>query len=150
MCIDDMKHLTFLLIASACGLSSAWAGFSEKRMEMTMRSAERTGKLVAFVFYEDTTHHREPREVNAAIARNASVKQAIPRADVLLVEITKGDKDTDKIPECVAREGKTPRAVITDAKGEKVILEFQGTPNRDKEKEIKDKVAKATETPDQE
>jgi hypothetical protein len=136
-----MKQLIALTIASACGLSSAWAGFSEKRMEMTMRSAERTGKLVAFVFYEDTTQYREPRDVDAAI------KQAIPRADVLLVEIAKGDKETDKLPQCVAREGKTPRAVITDAKGEKVILEFQGAPNRDKEKEIKDKCEKATAKP---
>jgi len=142
-----MKQLIALTIASACGLSSAWAGFSEKRMEMTMRSAERTGKLVAFVFYEDTTQYLEPREADAAVVRNAAVKQAIPRADVLLVEISKGDKETDKLPKCVAREGKTPRAVITDAKGEKVILEFQGAPNRNKEKEIKDKCEKATAKP---
>jgi hypothetical protein len=142
-----MKQLIALTIASACGLSSAWAGFSEKRMEMTMRSAERTGKLVAFVFYEDTTQYLEPREADAAVVRNAAVKQAIPRADVLLVEISKGDKETDKLPKCVAREGKTPRAVITDAKGEKVTLEFQGAPNRNKEKEIKHKCEKATAKP---
>jgi hypothetical protein len=145
-----MKQLLAIAIASACGFSSAWAGFSEKRMEMTMRSAERTGKLVAFVFYEDSTQYREPRDVDAAVVRNAAVKQAIPRSDVVLVEIVKGDKDTDKIPKCVSREGKTPRAVITDAKGEKVILEFQGAPNRDKEKEIKDKIEKATAKPSEE
>lgn len=115
-----------------------------------MRSVERTGKLVAFVFYEDSTQYREPRDVDAAVVRNAAVKQAIPRSDVVLVEIVKGDKDTDKIPKCVSREGKTPRAVITDAKGEKVILEFQGAPNRDKEKEIKDKIEKATAKPSEE
>ena len=46
----------------------------------------------------------------------------------------------DKLPACVSREGKNPRVVITDPKGEKVIVSYEGAPNRDKEKEIETKV----------
>jgi hypothetical protein len=119
---------------------SAMAGFSERKMTSTMNSAQKSGKLVAFLFYEDFFHYTEPRHIDAANARNNAAKKAIPRAGVLLLDINKGDKDIDKLPACVSREGKTPRVVITDPEGKKVIVEYQGAPNREKEKEINDKV----------
>lgn len=134
-----MKHLLLALVIGLSSVSSVLA-FSERKMKSTMSSAEKAGKLVAFIFYEDFLHYTEPRDVDAANARNNAAKKAIPRAGVLVVEINKGDKELDKLPACVSREGKTPRVVITDPKGEKVIVEYQGAPNRDKEKEIDTKV----------
>lgn len=131
-----LSHLTLFFLL----LSPVMAGFSERKMTSTLSSAQKSGKLVAFLFYEDFFHYTQPKDIEAANVRNNAAKKAIPRAGVLLLEINKGDKDTDKLPACVAREGKTPRVVITDPEGKKVIIEYHGVPDREKEKEINDKV----------
>ena len=69
--------------------------------------------------------------------------RAIPRADALEVEIFKGDKETDKIPACVSKTGKTPRVIITDAKCENVIASYEGVPNRETLKAVEEKVTAA-------
>lgn len=138
-----VKYLLTASLAIVCSVGMAHAGFTERKMKSTMSSAEKSGKLVAFIFYEDFLHYIEPKDVDAANARNNAAKKAIPRAGVLLIEINKGDKEMDKLPACVSTEGKTPRVVITDPKGEKVIVEYQGAPGRDKEKEIEEKVEAA-------
>ncbi|HBE23965.1 MAG TPA: hypothetical protein DDW21_11200 [Verrucomicrobiales bacterium] len=120
-----------------------FAGFSERKLESAKRSAEKTGKAIAFVFYEDFTSYQEPQEITAASARNSAAKKAIPRADVVLVEINKGDKDVDKLPECIEPDGKFPRVVITDAACKSVIISYDGAPDREKTKEIEGKVSAA-------
>ncbi len=135
-----MKRILAMAIVCLLSFTPAFAGFTERKMQSTMRSAEKSGKLVAFIFYEDFLQYREPRDVDAANVRNNAAKKAIPRAGTLVIEINKGDKELDKLPACVTREGKTPRVVITDAKGEKVIVEYQGAPNREKEEDIEKKV----------
>lgn len=138
-----MKSLCALTMLFVLGASSAFAGFTERKMESAKRSAEKSGKLIAFVFYEDFSTYREPEQVTAATARNSAAKKAIPRADVTILEINKGDKDTNKLPACVSKEGKLPRVVITDAKCKKVIVQYDGAPNREKAKEIEKKVEEA-------
>lgn len=138
-----MNRATAGIIAFLMALTPAWAGFTERKMQSTMSSAEKSGKLVAFLFYEDFIQYREERDIIAATSRNTAAKKAIPRAGVLVIEINKGDKDLDKLPACVARDGKTPRVVITDALGKKVIVEYEGEPNEKKEEEIEKKVEEA-------
>lgn len=138
-----MKRIVVAIVATMFTLTTAWGGFTERKMQSTMRSAEKSGKLVAFLFYEDFTHYTEERDIIAATSRNTAAKKAIPRAGVLVIEINKGDDDLDKLPACVPREGKTPRVVITDALGKKVIVAYDGVPNEKKEEEIEKKVEEA-------
>jgi hypothetical protein len=54
------------------------------------------------------------------------------------------DKELDKLPDTVKKDGPLPRVVITDSKCEEVIVQYDGVPDRDKIKEIEAKVAEAT------
>lgn len=134
--------LRMIFLSVACS-SVALAGFTERKLESAKRSAEKTDKVIAFVFYEDFSTYLEPQQINAASARNSAAKKAIPRADAVLVEINKGDKDIDKLPECVEPDGKFPRVVITDAACKNVIISYDGAPDREKTKEIEEKVSAA-------
>jgi hypothetical protein len=137
---------TFLTIGIAIiSVTSVFAtGFSERKLESAKKTAERTEKLIAFVFYqaydENSTDRNHTANVDAA---NNGAKRAIPRADALEVEIFRGDKETDKIPACVSKTGKTPRVIITDAKCENVIATYEGVPNRETLKAVEEKVTAA-------
>jgi len=123
------------VIVCLLGFAPAFAGYTVRKMQSAMRSAEKGGKAVAFIFYEDFLQDRKPHDVDAANARNNAAKKAIPR-----VSINKGDKEIDQLPACFSREDKTPQGVISAAKGEKVIVEYQGVSNREKEEDIEKKV----------
>ena len=140
-----MKSTLRVIFFSVACTAVALAGFSERKLESAKRSAEKTGKVIAFVFYEDFSTYLEPQQINAASARNSAAKKAIPRADAVLVEINKGDKDVDKLPECVEPDGKFPRVVITDAACKNVIISYDGAPDRAKAKEVEEKVTAALE-----
>lgn len=120
-----MRCVFASVIVCLLTFAPAFAGLTERKMQNTTQSAEDGGKAVAFIFYEDLLQYRKPHDVDAANARNYAAKKAIPR-----VSINKGDKELDQLPACVSRKGKTPWVVITDAKGGKVTVEYQGTSNR--------------------
>jgi len=124
--------------------SAAFADFSERKLESTKRSAERTGKLIAFIFYDDIVASKDSNDVNGTGAKNNAAKRAVPRADAVIIEIYKSDKELDKLPDTVKKDGPLPRVVITDSKCEEVIVQYDGVPDRDKIKEIEAKVAEAT------
>jgi hypothetical protein len=124
--------------------SAAFADFSERKLESTKRSAERTAKLIAFIFYDDIVASKDSNDVNGTGAKNNAAKRAVPRADAVIIEIYKSDKELDKLPDTVKKEGTLPRVVITDSKCEEVIVQYDGVPDRDKIKEIEAKVAEAT------
>lgn len=130
--------LSTILITCA---STAFAGFSERKLESAKKSATKSGKKIAFVFYQDYYLPNCPTCVQNVNAANSAVKKAIPRSEVVLVEIEKGDKDMDKLPSVVSSEGGLPRIIVTDADCEKVVAELRGAPDRDKakafEKEVK-------------
>ena len=142
-----MKYVFTTFLLSVLLSVTASAGFTERKMKSTMSSAEKTGKLVAFIFYEDFSTYQEERDIVAATSRNSAAKKAIPRAGVLVIEINKGDKDLETLPATVSREGKTPRVVITDAAGKNVIVQYDGAPNRAKEEEVEKKVEAARSVP---
>lgn len=140
-----MKSLLRVFLLSLSCTAVALAGFSERKLENAKRSAEKTGKVIAFIYYEDFSTYIEPQQAQAASARNSAAKKAIPRADAVLVEINKGDKDVDKLPETAKANGKFPYVVITDADCKEVIVSYDGAPDREKAKEIEAKVAAALE-----
>ena len=124
--------------------SAAFADFSERKLESTKRSAERTAKLIAFIFYDDIVASKDSNDVNGTGAKNNAAKRAVPRADAVIIEIYKSDKELDKLPDTVKKDGPLPRVVITDSKCEEVVVQYDGVPDRDKIKEIEAKVAEAT------
>ncbi|MFM2197045.1 MAG: hypothetical protein RLZZ505_477 [Verrucomicrobiota bacterium] len=128
----------FLLCASA-----AFAGFTERKLEYAMKKASTSGKKVAFVFYQDYYLPNCPTCVRTVDANNSAIKKAIPRSEVVVIEIEKGDKDMDKLPSAVTANGPLPRIVVTDAACEKVLAKLDGAPDRDKSKVFKGEVESA-------
>jgi hypothetical protein len=135
-----MKTFIFTSIVACLGISTAMAGFSERKLESAKASAARSGKKIAFVFYQDYYLPNCPKCIATVNANNAAVKKAIPRSEVVMVEIEKGDKDMDKLPACVAKDGPVPRIVVTDAETAKVVAELKGAPDRDKAKAFEEQV----------
>lgn len=138
-----MKSGFSIVVAIMMGCSLAHASFSQRKLESAIASATKSGKLIAFVFYQDYALPNCPKCVTSTDANNKAIKNAIPRADVVLIEIDPGERNLDKLPTSVGAKGGTPRLVITDAKAEKVIASANGAPDREKEREIKSLVEKA-------
>lgn len=136
-----MKRALVLTTLLLTCVSTAFAGFSERKLESAKKSAAKSGKKIAFVFYQDYYLPNCPTCVQKVSAANNAVKKAVPRSEVVLVEIEKGDKDMDKLPSVVSSQGTLPRIVVTDASCENVVAELNGAPDRDKakafEKEVK-------------
>jgi hypothetical protein len=124
--------ITTLLLACAC---AAFAGFSERKLESSMKKAASSEKKIAFVFYQDYYLPNCPTCIRKVNANNSAIKKAIPSSSsVVTVEIEKGDKDMDKLPSAVSANGPLPRIVVTDAACEKVVANLNGAPDRDKAK----------------
>ncbi len=138
-----MKHTIAITLLSLISVSSALAGFTERKLEAAKKSAADTGKNIAFVFYQDYWDPRCPKCVQQVSANNNSIEKAIPKSVVKVVEIEKGDKDMDKLPASVSAQGPLPRIVVTDAACEKVIAEQKGAPDRDAAKAFEEKVKAA-------
>ncbi len=86
------------------------------------------------MFYQDYYLPNCPTCVQKVNAANNAVKKAVPRSEVVMVEIDKGDKDMDKLPSVVSSEGGLPRIIVTDAACEKVVAQLSGAPDREKAK----------------
>jgi hypothetical protein len=139
-----MKSSITLGLTLLLSLSSAFAGFSERKLETTKKSAASQGRAIAFVFLQDYWDPNCPKCVQTVNANNAAIEKAIPNSSVKVVEIEKGDKDLDKLPSTVPAQGKLPRIVVTDATCEKVIASIDGAPDRDKAKAFEATVKEAT------
>jgi hypothetical protein len=127
----------------AC-FSTAFAGFSERKLEAAQKKAVSSNKKIAFVFYQDYYLPNCPKCIQTVNANNNAIKRAIPSSStVVKVEIEKGDKDIDKLPSVVSTQGKLPRIVVTDASCEKVIAKLEGAPDRDKAKAFEEEVKSA-------
>jgi hypothetical protein len=136
-----MKRAIVLSTILLTCASTAFAGFSERKLESAKKSAAKSGKKIAFVFYQDYYLPNCPTCIQKVNAANNAVKKAVPRSEVVMVEIDKGDKDMDKLPAVVSSEGGLPRIIVTDAACEKVVAQLNGAPDREKakafEKEVK-------------
>jgi hypothetical protein len=138
-----MKKAIIVPLLSLLCISTAVAGFSERKLESAKNSAAKSGKNIAFVFYQDYWDPNCPKCVQEVSSNNGALRKAIPRSSVVVVEIEVGDKDLDKLPAIAPAKGKLPRIVVTDAACEKVTAEIQGAPDRKKAKEFEEKVKKA-------
>lgn len=118
------------------------AGFSERKLESAIASATKSGKPIAFVFYQDYALPNCPKCIASTNANNKAIKKAVPRPDAVVIEIERGDKNLDKLPSSVSANGATPRIVITDSACEKVITQLDGAPDSKKAREFKASVKK--------
>ena len=135
------KTLAISALLLTC-LSTAFAGFSERKLESAQKKAADTDKKIAFVFYQDYYLPNCPTCIQKVDAANSAIKKAIPRSSVVVVEIEKGDKDMDKLPSVVGKGG-LPRIMVTDAACGKVVAQINGAPDRDKAKAFKEQVESA-------
>lgn len=138
-----MKILLIGLLSVISAAPLAIANFSERRLETTKTSATKSGKLVAFVFYQDYALPNCPKCISSTNANNKALKSAIPRNDVVVIEVEPKNRHLDKLPSVVSGSARAPRIVVTDANCEKILAEVSGAPDRDKAKEFKAAVSKA-------
>jgi hypothetical protein len=138
-----MKTLGLCLFAALACTATATANFSERKLASAMASAAKSGKLVAFVFYQDYALPNCPTCVSSTDAANKALKSAIPRTDVVVIEVEADDRDLDKLPSSIPAQGRAPRIVVTDVGCEEVIAKLDGAPDRDQAKEFKTTVSEA-------
>jgi hypothetical protein len=135
-----MKSVFLLLIAMIVAAPIASARFSERKLETAMASASKSGKLLAFVFYQDYALPNCPKCVMRTNANNAALKSAIARADVVVIDIKPKDANLDKLPEILGAKGRAPRIVVTDAQCKNIVAKLDGAPDRDKARQFKSTV----------
>jgi hypothetical protein len=138
-----MKPFLLCLAAALLAAPLASARFSERQLESRMATASKSGKLLAFVFYQGYALPNCPTCVADTNAKNKALKSAIPRTDVVVIEIDADDKGLDKLPSAVGGGGSAPRIVVTDAAATEVLARLSGAPDRDQAAEFKKSVAEA-------
>lgn len=138
-----MKMFSFIVVSALIALTPAFGGFSERKLEAARKSAEKSGKLIAFVFWQDYWDPNCPKCVAQVSANNNATKSAIPRSNVVMIEIDKGDKELDKLPACVSPHGNLPRVIVTDSSITQVVATLPGAPDRKQSREFEKKVAEA-------
>ena len=141
-----MKAALFVAMAAVLGMGSALATISEKKVENAKQTAAKSGKLVAFVFYQGYWDPNCPKCVATVNANNATAKKVTPRQQAVVIEVIGKEKDVKAaLPPVVSKDGPTPRVVVTDAACGKVVAEIKpgmGQADLDAfEKKLKDAVA---------
>lgn len=133
-----MKQISLGILALLLVSPLASARFSERKLESSIDHAERSGKLIAFVFYQEYRLPNCPKCVTRTDAANKALKSAVTRGDLVIIEIEENDRNLDEIPKIVTGKGvRAPAIVVTDAKCENVLANLSGAPDRDKAKEFK-------------
>jgi len=140
-----MKTVLFVAMVAVLGMGSAVSAINEKKVENAKQSAAKSGKLIAFVFYQAYWDPNCPKCVATVNANNASAKKVIPRQDALVVEVVGKEKDAKAaLPPVVSMDGPTPRVVVTDAACGTIVAEMKpgmGKADLDAfEKKVKDAV----------
>jgi len=113
-------------MVAVLGMGSAFSAINEKKVENAKQSAAKSGKLIAFVFYQAYWDPNCPKCVATVNANNASAKKIIPRQDSVVIEVIGKEKDVKAVlPPVVSIDGPTPRVVVTDADCGKIVAEMK-------------------------
>jgi len=132
-------------MVAVLGMGTALSAINEKRIENAKQSAAKSGKLIAFVFYQAYWDPNCPKCVATVNANNAAIKKVTPHQDALVIEVVGKEKDIKAaLPPVVSMTGPTPRVVVTDADCGTIVAEMKpGTSKADLvafEKKVKDSV----------
>ena len=126
-----MKAILFVVMVTVLGLGSAFSAINEKKVENAKQSAAKSGKLIAFVFYQGYWDPNCPKCVATVNANNASAKKVIPHQDAVVIEVIGKVKDVKAaLPPVVSMDGQAPRVVVTDAACGQIVAEMK--PGMDK------------------
>lgn len=141
-----MKAVLFVAMVAVLGMGNVFSAINEKKVENAKQSAAKSGKLIAFVFYQAYWNPNCPKCVATVNANNAAAKKVIPHQNALAIEVIGKEKDVKAVlPPVVSMEGPTPRVVVTDAACGTVVAEMKpgmGKTDLDAfEKKVKDAVA---------
>ena len=121
-----MKALLCVAMVAVLGMGSACSAINEKKVENAKQAAAKSGKLIAFVFYQAYWDPNCPKCVATVNANNASAKKVIPRQDTVVIEVVGKEKDVRAVlPPVVSMEGPTPRVVVTDAGCATLVAEMK-------------------------
>ncbi len=80
--LTNMKRTLALSTFFCLCASSAFAGFSERKLEAAKKSAAKSGKKIAFVFYQDFYNPNCPKCIQEVSAANNAVTKSIPRTSL--------------------------------------------------------------------
>jgi thiol-disulfide isomerase/thioredoxin len=139
-----MKHACIAALVAVLGIGSAFAAISAKKVETAKASAARSGKLIAFVFYQGYYAPNCPKCVAEVNGNNASAKRAIPKKDVVVIEVSGKEKDIDEgLPSVVSKTGTTPRIVVTDADCGQVVAEIKNGATKEELEAFEKKIEEA-------
>ena len=140
-----MKLLLSAFVVAIFGIGSAFAGITARKVENAKSTATRSGKLVAFVFYQGYYNPNCPKCIAEVNANNAAVKRAIPRKYAVPIDVEGRQKDVDEaLPSVVSKKGASPRIVVTDADCQKVVAEVRNGSSKEELEAFEKKVAEAS------
>ena len=129
---------------AALGMGSAFSSITERKVENTKQSAAKSGKLIAFVFYQAYWDPNCPKCIATVNANNGWAKKAIPRQDAVVIEVEGSAKDLEKaLPAAVNKAGPTPRVVVTDADCGTIVAEVKAGATKEDVKAFEKKVKDA-------
>ncbi len=121
-----MKTVWFVALVAVLGMGTVFPAINEKKVENAKESAAKSGKLIAFVFYQAYWDPNCPKCVATVNANNAAVKKVVPRQNTVVIEVVGKEKDVRAIlPPVVSMDGPTPRVVVTDAACGTVVAEMK-------------------------
>jgi hypothetical protein len=120
-----MKLVLLVAMAVVLGMGSAFCAINEKKVENAKRTAAKSGKLIAFVFYQGYYAPNCPKCIAEVNANNATAKKVVPRQDAVVIEVVGKEAEVaESLPSVVSKDGPTPRVVVTDADCGQIVAEI--------------------------
>ncbi len=142
-----MKTYALLLgLVSMVLLAPISAGFGEKQLEMTKKTAAVKGKVIVFIFEQAYYDPNCPKCIAEVNANNSAMRRELPRKSACVIKIdgVETRRSVESLPQCVKDAVKdAPQLIATDAACEKVIATLDRTASRQQADDFAKAVAAA-------